>query len=97
VTTQVISGDTVKLKCDFKSWLGEYTDPDSITLKIYDVNKTQVGATINLTAANKTDTGKYEYEYVVPDSYPQLIFEYRGVIDGNPILGRQLITVVFKE
>lgn len=98
MATQVVSGDAVKLKCDFQTWnSGVYVDPTGITLKIYDVDRHQIGTTITITSANKTAVGKYEYIWEVPDGYSELIFEYRGEIDGDAILGRQSMNVVFKE
>ena len=101
-----VSGNTVRLKCEFKTFDDEYDDPTSITLKIFDKDKTQIGATIEITDAYKTDTGIYEYDYTIPAlsvliddlsttliSCTKIFYEFSGTLEGETITGRDKIIV----
>ena len=101
-----LSGNTVRLKCEFKTFDDEYDDPDNITLKIFDKDKVQVGATIEITDAYKTDTGKYEYDYTIPAlstliedlsttliSCTKIFYEFSGTLEGETLKGRDKIIV----
>ena len=101
-----LSGNTVRLKCEFKTFDDEYADPTAITLKIFDKDKAQIGATIEISCAYQTDTGIYEYDYTIPAlsvlieylsttliSCTKIFYEFSGTLDGEVITGRDKIIV----
>ena len=88
-------GDTVRLKVHFRSFNGDSVDPDDITLTIYDKTKKELD-TISITDENKTATGQYFYDYIVPDDiHEYFIFEFRGLHNNNPILARDRVSIKF--
>ena len=101
-----LSGNTVRLKCEFKTFDDEYDDPSNITLKIFDRDKVQIGATIDITDEYKTDAGIYEYDYTIPAlstliddlsttliNRTKIFYEFSGVLEGETIKGRNKIIV----
>ncbi|MGG3892508.1 hypothetical protein [Geobacillus stearothermophilus] len=89
-----LAGDTVRLKCHFKTFDGQSVEPTDIKLTIYDVNKQQIEQ-IALTDTNKESTGVYFYDYVLPDDKREIIFEFRGLYNNKPILVRDSIKIQF--
>ncbi len=87
------SGNTIRLKCNFKTFAGVDSDPESITLKIYNKYRKQIGNTISITNTNKVSTGNYQYDYTVPSGYDQIIYEYSGTLEGSTITARDAIDV----
>ena len=103
-----LCGNTVRLKCEFKTFNDEYDDPDGITLKIFDKDKTQIGETIDITDAYTTETGIYEYDYVIPAlstliadlsttliNCTKIFYEFSGTLEGDVITGRDKIIVTW--
>lgn len=82
-------GDTVKLRVEFKTFAGVAVDPATITLKIYDYDKTLL-TTVDITSTYKISTGVYEYNYTIPDgSYPAIVYEFSGTnVEGSVALSR---------
>ena len=100
------SGNTVRLKAEFKTYEDEYADPTDPVLKIYNKDKVQVGSTIELTEEHHTDTGIYEYDYTIPAldtlitnlptaliNSTKLYYEFSGTLEDDVVLGRGKIIV----
>jgi hypothetical protein len=84
-----IIGDTIRLKASFYNYSGALTDPDSVTVKIYtDIGPIQ----IETGAATKEATGVYYYDYTIPaDINGALVYEFAGILDGTPTVGRAML------
>lgn len=85
-------GDTVRLKCHFRTFNGNSVEPTNVTLTIYDDQK-QIIENINLDDTNKLDVGVYFYDYVIPDGNSDLVYEFAGTYNNKPILARGEIKV----
>ncbi|ASA96516.1 hypothetical protein [Anoxybacillus flavithermus] len=90
-----LAGDTVRLKCHFKTFDGQLIDPADVKLAIYDSNKQQIKQ-IALTDTNK-ENGVYFYDYVLPDDKQEIIFEFRGLYNEKPILSRGKVKIEFSK
>lgn len=86
-------GDTVRLKCVFKTFDGLLIDPSDISLTIYDKAK-NVLETIPIGIDNKESVGKYFYDYT-PLELNEFIFEFKGSFNNKPILCRGQFGVKF--
>jgi len=89
-----LAGDTVRLKCHFKTFDGQSVEPNDIKLTIYDMNKQQIEQ-ITLDDTNKESIGVYFYDYVLPDDKQEIIFEFRGLYNNKPILVRDSVKIQF--
>lgn len=90
----IYSGDTVRLKVNFKTFDGQPIDPTDVTLTIYDSNQEQIEQ-FNLTDTNHEDVGVYFYDYVTPNDKQEVIFEFRGIHNNNPIVVRDSLQIKF--
>ena len=81
-------GNTVKLVAEFRDFDGKLADPDVVYLRVYDNLKNQIGATIEITEDFKTSLGVYKYPYVIPNGSGTITYEFTGLIEGNPCVGR---------
>ena len=84
-------GSTVKLKAEFKDFDGNYFDPEEVLLNFYDNMRRQIGETIIIESKHNVDVGIYEYQYVVPKGVGSLTFEFIGMLEGNPSIGRGIM------
>lgn len=92
-----ISGDSIKLKAEFKTFDGIYADPTNITLKIFEPYGL-INELITITSEeNKTDVGKYEYLYTIPELAPDnsklpdtmtIYYEFSGLLENLIIKGQ---------
>lgn len=89
------SGDTVRLKVNFKTFGGDLVNPTGISLTLYD--GLVILQTIPITAADNETIGVYFYDYVIPDDIPELIFEFKGLHNNKPILARDTVQVQFTK
>ena len=89
-----LAGDTVRLKCHFKTFDGTAVEPEDVKLTIYDANKQQIKQ-ITLDDTNKENVGVYFYDYVLPDDKQEIIFEFRGLCNNKPILVRDSVKIQF--
>jgi len=89
-----LAGDTVRLKCHFKTFDGQSVESENVQLIIYDSNKQQIEQ-ITLDDTNKENIGVYFYDYVLPDDKHEIIFEFRGVYNEKPILVRDSVKIEF--
>lgn len=90
-----LAGDTVRLKCHFRTFDGQSVEPAEVKLKIYDTNKQQIEQ-VTLTDTNK-ENGVYFYDYVLPDDKQEIIFEFRGLYNEKPILSRGKVKIQFSK
>ncbi|KJE27845.1 hypothetical protein LG52_77 [Geobacillus kaustophilus] len=88
-----LAGDTIRLKCHFKTFDGQLVDPADVKLTIYDAQKQQIEE-ISLTDTSK-ENGVYFYDYVLPDDKQEIIFEFRGLYNEKPILSRGKVKIQF--
>lgn len=84
------SGNTVRLKAEFKDWNGNNIDPDVIKLIIYD-SRYQKLQEIEVPASNKVNVGMYFYDYVFEAGL--FIYEWLATIGGTPSLIRKRISI----
>ncbi|MBS3679948.1 hypothetical protein KGF86_06965 [Ornithinibacillus massiliensis] len=90
----ILSGDTVRLQVQFKTFTGQAIDPTDITLSIYDSTKQQIEQ-FKLDDTNKNDVGVYYFDYVTPDDKQDIIFEFKGVHNNLPIVVRDSLKIKF--
>lgn len=90
------SGDTIRLKVNFKTFGGTLIDPSDITLTIYDKDKQQIEQFI-LTDSDKETVGVFFYDYVLPANQELIIFEFAGVYNTKPILIRDEVKIRFTK
>jgi len=83
--------NTVRLRAEFKTFAGEFSNPTSITFKVYNKQRVQVGTTVDITADDRISTGIYEYDYTIPTGYTELTYEFSGLLEGKYITGRSTI------
>ncbi|MGG4508227.1 hypothetical protein ABEP00_19780 [Heyndrickxia sporothermodurans] len=92
----MLQGDTVRLKCHFKTFDGKSVDPVDVKLTIYNSKKEQIEQ-IPLSDTNKENVGVYFYDYVpaseLNGSY--FYFEFAGSIQDKPILSRGKVEIKF--
>jgi hypothetical protein len=80
-------GDTIRLKAEFKTFLGELADPTSIDLTIHDIStKVQVGTTIIIGVEHKVSLGIYQYDYEIPDRPRDIYAKFTGVLESKDIV-----------
>lgn len=95
---QVLMGDTIKLTAEFRTFGGITADPENITVKFMNSKGQQIGEIIQLDSNSRVGSGIYLYEYVVPNEPSTIVYEFRGLINGKPILGRgELFPVLVKD
>ncbi|PAQ14978.1 hypothetical protein CD798_07995 [Bacillaceae bacterium SAOS 7] len=92
----MFKGDTVRLKCHFRSFDGEYVDPNGVALSIYKNDDTynQIES-ILLDDTNKENVGVYFYDYIPASELNEFIFEFAGRVNNKPILVRELVKLDF--
>lgn len=90
----IFQGDTVRLKCHFKSLNGKSVNPDNPTLTLYDDTQKQLEQ-ITLDDTNQLEKGVFFYDYTVPDDEQEVIFEFRGEHNQNPIVVRDSLHINF--
>lgn len=91
-----LAGDTVRLKCHFKTFDGQLVFPVDVKLTIYDSQKQQIEQ-ITLDDTNKEGNGVYFYDYVLPIDKDEIIFEFRGLYNNKPILIRDSVKIQFNK
>ncbi|MGE7217145.1 hypothetical protein ACQKJC_11645 [Priestia koreensis] len=88
------SGDTVRLKCYFKTFNGEHIDPNDMKLTIYKADKTKIEE-FEINDTHREKMGVYFYDYVTASELNEFIFEFAGSYNNKPILVRDLVKVKF--
>jgi len=89
----IYQGDTVRLRCNFHNFEGEPIDPTEVIVTFYDSEQVELEV-ITLTEDNKDGIGNYFYDYVAPALH-EVIFEFKGLNEGNPIVIRDSIKIKF--
>lgn len=78
-------GNTVRLKAEFTEFNGELVDVFDATLTVYE-GKNKV---LTEVTPERLSEGVYFYDYIVPEfSGGSLYFEFKGMLNDKPILGR---------
>ncbi|MBY6278186.1 hypothetical protein [Symbiobacterium thermophilum] len=90
-----LAGDTVRLKCHFKTFDGQSVEPTDVKLTIYDTNKQQIEQ-VTLDDTNKEGV-VYFVDYVLPMNQSEIIFEFSGVYNNKPILVRDSVKIQFSK
>ena len=83
--------NTVRLTAEFKTFAGNYSDPTSITFKVYDLQRRQLGSTIDVDDDDKISTGIYRLDYEIPNGYTKVTYEFSGLLEGKQLTGRTTI------
>lgn len=91
----IYSGDTVRLKVNFKTFTGEAINPDNVTLTIYDIERNQIEQ-YELDDTYRQDVGVYFFDYITPDDEQEIIYEFKGVYNNYPIIVRDSLKINFK-
>ena len=91
-----LAGDTVRLKCHFRTFDGQLIDPGDVKLTIYDSQKQLIEKFI-LDDSHKENVGVYLYDYVLPTNQSEIIFEFSGVYNNKPILVRDSLKIEFSK
>lgn len=92
-----LMGNTIKIRAEFEDFSGVHMDPETVELKIYDYAHRVIEGPIQIQESHKIDIGVYEYPYTVPYGKDELYYEFTGVIEGNPSVGRGKITRKWTE
>jgi hypothetical protein len=80
-------GDTVRLRAEFKTFLGALADPTSISLTIHDIStKVQIGTTITIGTEHKVSLGIFQYDYEIPDRPRDIYARFTGVLESKDIV-----------
>ncbi|MGG4039290.1 hypothetical protein [Heyndrickxia ginsengihumi] len=90
----MLQGDTIRLKCHFKTFDGVLVDPSDVKLTIYKSDQTQIEQ-ISLDDTNRLDIGVYFYDYTPASELSEFIFEFAGSVNNKPILSRDMVEVKF--
>ncbi|OLN22904.1 hypothetical protein BTO30_07100 [Domibacillus antri] len=90
------AGDTVRLKCHFKTFEGTPVTPDNVTLTIYKTDKTQIEQFI-LTSTDQLEIGVFYFDYTPASELNEFIFEFAGRVNGKPIIVRDTVKISFTQ
>ncbi|EHL78975.1 hypothetical protein [Bacillus smithii] len=92
----MLQGDTVRLKCHFKTFDGQLIDPTDVKLTIYKSDKTVIEQ-IQLDDTNKENVGVFYYDYTPASELDEFIFEFAGSVNNKPILQREKVKIQFTK
>ena len=92
----MITGDSVRLKCHFKTYNGKSVDPLDVKLTIYNNKKEQIEQFI-LNDTNKESLGVFFMDYVPASELNVFIFEFAGSYNNKPILSRGKVDIKFNQ
>ncbi|MFB7304654.1 M26 family metallopeptidase [Heyndrickxia sporothermodurans] len=104
VRIMAYTGDTVRLKVNFKTFDGTAIEPTVVKLKIYKPtshNSYELISTISLTSDSKTENvGEYLYDYSIPQDIDNLeknilVYEFSGLYKNSITLARGKIGIRF--
>ena len=90
----VTIGNTVTLVCTFRDSADVAAAPSGdVTLEIYGPDGLQIGEDVTIANGDAVSTGRYEYDYVVPDVERFFDYRYSATVDGNVEVGRARVKV----
>lgn len=93
------SGDTIRIQVTFRDWTpegsttpGALIDPDTVTVTVYDEdqNVIQTGSPV------RSSLGVYFYNWITPNEAGKYFVEFRGVLNGEPLIIREDYYTKFK-
>jgi hypothetical protein len=84
----VITGDTIRLKVEFKNWAGILASPNDVKLKIYLVKNIARDELIEEINVDPISVGKYQYDYTIPVGAGSIFYEFSGTLEDKQVLGR---------
>jgi len=95
----MVQGTTVEITRVFTDFDGVAYDPTDIELKLFDLQKKQVGETVTVTAElHKVDVGVYRVPVVLPEGHDMIVYEFSGKdANGNPDVLRKAIRTPWAE
>lgn len=85
-------GNTVRFSFGFKDWNKQYTDPDSVVFTIKNSHD-ELLREVDITA-NKTATGKFYFDFILPEVSEELKYKVVGMYGAYPSRRDYKITVV---
>jgi hypothetical protein len=93
----ILQGDTVRLKCNFKTFDGSLVDPTNIKLTIYDNEEFQTEQFL-LDGTNRESVGVFYYDYDTASQLNEVFyFEFSGSYNNKPILSRGQVKIQFSK
>jgi len=93
VVLLALSGNTVRIKAEFKDFDGTNVSPDNVVLRIYSKGRVQIDDDISLSPMSE---GIYEYDYEIPNLPDRAIYyEFEGELGGNPVIARGKIDITW--
>ena len=93
VVLLALSGNTVRIKAEFKDFDGTNVSPDNVVLRIYSKGRVQINDDISLSPMSE---GIYEYDYEIPNLPDRAIYyEFAGELGGNPVIARGKIDITW--
>ncbi|MFC0235658.1 hypothetical protein [Fictibacillus phosphorivorans] len=93
----ILKGDTVRLKCHFKTFNGTLVDPTNVKLTIYDDTEIQTEQFI-LNDTNRESVGVFYMDYVPASQLNEVFyFEFSGSFNNKPILSRGKVKIQFSK
>lgn len=95
----MLKGDTVRLKCYFRTFKGNLIEPSNVTLTIFKDEQTEIESFI-LNDTHKQEEGVYFYDYTPSSELKELnldsfIFEFKGIYNDKPIIVRDSVEMRF--
>lgn len=103
VRTMALTGDTVQLQVQFKTFDGNAIEPTNVALKIYkptSLNTFELLETISLSETEKVGVGEYHYNYTIPtelnaSSINFIVYEFSGLYQNSTTLARGKVNIRF--
>ncbi|MCM3719168.1 hypothetical protein [Fictibacillus phosphorivorans] len=92
----ILQGDTVRLKCHFKTFNGNAVDPTDIKLFIYDEMEI-LTEEIALNDTHRESVGVFYVDYLPAIGLNEFIFEFSGSYNNKPILSRGKVKIQFTK
>jgi hypothetical protein len=87
VATLIQAGNTVRMTCDFYNATGVLANPTTVKVIFYDTRYVKLNE-FTLTDVNRSETGKYFYDYTTDNVEKRYIYEWQGIFDGYPSIIR---------
>lgn len=81
-------GNTIRLKASFTDWDGNPASPTGVVLRFYDSRRRKIGEDITV---EPVTAGQYQHDYEV-ESDSVFYFEFSGILEGNAVAGRSVIS-----